>query len=577
MAGRLSRPPLIHIVTIGVLLATLTAVNCQSDDETLRKLKSKKLDELQAILSKVLETVNETAEVTTRDPRLTGDPRKDYVYDPNLPRELGAYSLSEYPFYNEVPKDINFTCSGKLDGYYASVPHHCQLFHLCVFGHRHDFLCANYTVFDQSQFICHFVNSVNCSNSEKHYDRNSELYVTTTTTTEAPFDDYEYEEEEEKPRRRRPQRRRKNGGRRGGKRRRTTTTTLSPDEYYYDYEDTATPHIDDEQLPTEAAPTTTTERIRRPVIRPPRPILKTTTADTVEAEAVDVVVTTERVQQAQRQNSRPNIEAPVENLKPAASTRSRIPATLPEEIEQNDQPPIPAARPPPIPAARPPPRRRQQRMTTSDSIAHDPMAFINPDAVVGGILSGAGAQSVLSPPTTTSTLRPSGRKTKAPANQESNDESRQQTHHDIIGGILSGHGTDPVTQPPRRRRPQSSRSSTNANPDEIAGESLSEVPAQPAAPSRQTPGRTRQSQAAQSPSESIDANNNRAGARKRLEVVTPKTGGSRNASPLAAPAPATSTAAGNGRIRVVQRRRRPVATTTTPQPPPLDQEYDYVE
>lgn len=571
MAGRIRRPPL--IVTIGVLLATLTAVNCQSDDDTLRRLKSKKLDELQAILSKVLDTVNETAEVTTRDPRLTGDPRKDYVYDPNLPRELGSHNLSTYPFYNEVPKDITFTCSGKLDGYYASVPHHCQLFHLCVFGHRHDFLCANYTVFDQSQFICHFVNSVNCSNSEKHYDRNSELYVTTTTTTEGPLDDYEYEEEQEKPRRRRPQRRRKNGGRRGGKRRRTTTTTLSPDEYYYDYEDTAAPQSDEEELPTEAPITTTTERIRRPVIRPPRPVLRTTTTtDTVAAAAddVDVAVTTERLQ-SQRQNSRPNIESPVENLKQEASTRSRVPATLPDESEQNDEPPAPAARPPP--------RRRVQRTTTRESIAHDPMAFINPDAVIGGILSGAGAQSVLSPPSTTSPRPSRRRKTQAPlTNAENNDEPHQQTHHDIIGGILSG--TAPVAQPQNRRPRPSSRSSTAAqpqSPDEIG------VPTKPSAPSRQAAGRTRQRQTApavqpQSPSETSNANNinnNRAGARNRLEVVTPRTGGSRSSSPLAAPA--TSTATGNGRIRVIQRVRRPVATTAPPQPPPTDQEYEYVE
>nr|XP_027220649.1 proline-rich receptor-like protein kinase PERK8 [Penaeus vannamei] len=65
-------------------------------------------------------------------------------------------------------------------------PHKCQVYHNCLFGQRYDFLCANYTVFDQKNFICHYVSEVDCVNSAKHYDRNDELYETTTTTTTTP-------------------------------------------------------------------------------------------------------------------------------------------------------------------------------------------------------------------------------------------------------------------------------------------------------------------------------------------------------------------------------------------------------
>lgn len=127
---------------------------------------------------------------TTRPP-LTGNPNIDYKWDPNLPVELHGYDLSNYPFYNGLPDDLvdgtyNFTCDDRLDGFYASIYHQCQVYHNCLFGQRYDFLCANYTVFDQKNFICHYVSLVDCKGSEKHYDRNEELYVTTTSTTERP-------------------------------------------------------------------------------------------------------------------------------------------------------------------------------------------------------------------------------------------------------------------------------------------------------------------------------------------------------------------------------------------------------
>ena len=61
-------------------------------------------------------------------PKLTGIPQIDYIHDPNLPRELNGYDLSNYPFYNKLPENMyNFTCDNRHDGFYASIPHKCQV------------------------------------------------------------------------------------------------------------------------------------------------------------------------------------------------------------------------------------------------------------------------------------------------------------------------------------------------------------------------------------------------------------------------------------------------------------------
>lgn len=61
-------------------------------------------------------------------PVLTGIPQIDYIHDPNLPRELKGYDLSDYPFYKRVPNvEFNFSCEDRHDGFYASIPHKCQV------------------------------------------------------------------------------------------------------------------------------------------------------------------------------------------------------------------------------------------------------------------------------------------------------------------------------------------------------------------------------------------------------------------------------------------------------------------
>lgn len=66
-------------------------------------------------------------EVNTTKSNYTGIPQIDYIYDPNLPRELNGYNLTDYPFYNSIPDEITFKCDGLHDGFYASVPHKCQV------------------------------------------------------------------------------------------------------------------------------------------------------------------------------------------------------------------------------------------------------------------------------------------------------------------------------------------------------------------------------------------------------------------------------------------------------------------
>ncbi|XP_069967020.1 nucleolar and coiled-body phosphoprotein 1 isoform X2 [Bactrocera oleae] len=173
-------------------------------------------------------TSDTSASGPTKNSKLTGIPQIDYIWDPNLPRELRGYNLSSYPFFSTVPPedDIHFKCDGLHDGFYASIEHKCQVYHHCVYGIRHDFLCANFTAFDQRTFICHFVSDVDCEGSKNYWNRNDDLYMattpktTTTSSTEAPpptprrrlvrplrplrrpvnrrpVDDYYYDEEEE--------------------------------------------------------------------------------------------------------------------------------------------------------------------------------------------------------------------------------------------------------------------------------------------------------------------------------------------------------------------------------------------
>lgn len=192
----------------------------------------------------------------------------DFRADPNFPRELKNADLTEYPFYENVPEDINFDCNKWHDGFYASIPHRCQLFHYCYGGLRYDFLCPNYTLYDQTTFTCRFINTVECEKSEMHYDRNEALYKETTTvppSTVAP--------RPPPPPRKKPSLSKK-------KTTSTTTTTEAPDEYdEYEYEE--------DETTTASTTTTTTTTTAKPKRRRLRPRLRVPGSRGPQASAPD--------------------------------------------------------------------------------------------------------------------------------------------------------------------------------------------------------------------------------------------------------------------------------------------------
>lgn len=76
-----------------------------------------------------LPTVDANGDPVSPKPVLTGIPQIDYIWDPNLPRELNGYNMSNYPFLRSIPapEKIAFKCDGLHDGFYASVPLKCQV------------------------------------------------------------------------------------------------------------------------------------------------------------------------------------------------------------------------------------------------------------------------------------------------------------------------------------------------------------------------------------------------------------------------------------------------------------------
>ncbi|XP_076323060.1 uncharacterized protein LOC143231989 [Tachypleus tridentatus] len=177
-------------------------------------------------------TSTTTLPPTTTKPRRYYPPRDDgryidYLSDPNRPRELNGVDLNSYPFFISVPEDINFKCDGRHDGYYSNVLHKCQLFHWCFGGQRYDFLCPNYTLYDQTTFTCRFVNTVDCENSEMHYNRNEDLFVETTTLSRE-------EQREERRKRKRKSKNRRNKNKNRSKKRDEEEDDYEDDDYYED-------------------------------------------------------------------------------------------------------------------------------------------------------------------------------------------------------------------------------------------------------------------------------------------------------------------------------------------------------
>jgi len=97
----------------------------ESDAATTTKSTLSLAEKVAAAVAAALEKSEKTEK--PKDPRLTGNPQVDYVYDPNLPHELNGHNLSTYPFFSRVPPLSTFECEGLHDGFYASIEHSCQV------------------------------------------------------------------------------------------------------------------------------------------------------------------------------------------------------------------------------------------------------------------------------------------------------------------------------------------------------------------------------------------------------------------------------------------------------------------
>ncbi|KAG1693163.1 hypothetical protein GQR58_007128 [Nymphon striatum] len=107
------------------------------------------------------------------------------------------------------------------------------VFHYCFGGYKYDFLCPNFTLYDQTTFTCRYVNMVKCTESEDHYNRNVGLFEKTKTTTPTPIETAETESEEKKDKKLRKKHKKHNK-----QRHETETTEETYEETESDYGDT---------------------------------------------------------------------------------------------------------------------------------------------------------------------------------------------------------------------------------------------------------------------------------------------------------------------------------------------------
>ncbi|KAH7970813.1 hypothetical protein HPB49_015811 [Dermacentor silvarum] len=80
-----------------------------------------------------------------------------------------------------------FTCSGKTDGYYADNSVNCQVFHYCVGGAKHSWMCPEGTVFHQVHLNCVPASQDICNSAEKFFFVND--YLHKATPNKAPAAD----------------------------------------------------------------------------------------------------------------------------------------------------------------------------------------------------------------------------------------------------------------------------------------------------------------------------------------------------------------------------------------------------
>ncbi|XP_067143502.1 U-scoloptoxin(01)-Er1a-like [Centruroides vittatus] len=90
----------------------------------------------------------------------------------------------KYPLLNAIP-DTNFTCGHRSPGYYGD-PHplaQCQVYHMCMGGRHFAYLCPNHTLFHQDRLVCDHWYHVNCTDMERRYRINEELFSKKSSRT----------------------------------------------------------------------------------------------------------------------------------------------------------------------------------------------------------------------------------------------------------------------------------------------------------------------------------------------------------------------------------------------------------
>ncbi|KAH6940492.1 hypothetical protein HPB50_000513 [Hyalomma asiaticum] len=80
-----------------------------------------------------------------------------------------------------------FTCSSKTDGYYADNSVNCQVFHYCVGGAKHSWMCPEGTVFHQVHLNCVPASQDICNTAEKFFFVNDYLHKASALKYEPPM------------------------------------------------------------------------------------------------------------------------------------------------------------------------------------------------------------------------------------------------------------------------------------------------------------------------------------------------------------------------------------------------------
>lgn len=70
--------------------------------------------------------------------------------------------------------DDGFTCEGKPPGFYANVARNCEVYHICVPGHRmYTHRCGRGTIFNQRFLVCDHQGNYDCQRAARDYESNA--------------------------------------------------------------------------------------------------------------------------------------------------------------------------------------------------------------------------------------------------------------------------------------------------------------------------------------------------------------------------------------------------------------------